>query len=329
MNIISVAPMLKYTNRHFRYLVRLITKKTLLYTEMVSDSAIINTKDINKLLGFSPFEKPLSLQLGTGNHHETAKAMLLCKNFDYDEYNLNCGCPSERVKHNDFGAILMNNPDKVISILKAMQDNTSKPIALKHRIGITGFGINKVEYSDLYHFVEKISKAVDLKRYTIHSRIAMLEGLSPDENRTIPPLRYNDVYQIKKDFPHLTIEINGNIKTYDAIATHLKHVDAVMIGRLCKDNPYFFSKIDSMFYDSNLPIPSRRDVLFGYLDYIKNENKQRPDDENRWVLNPILELFYEVKGSKKFKQEMSKRITSNLYDFTCSAVEKSDILNSI
>lgn len=264
---ISIAPMVDRTDRHFRYFLRGITKKSLLYTEMITSQAILNG-DLNKLLDFNKIEKPLSLQIAGSTPDEIYEAVKLADSWDYDEVNLNVGCPSNRVSGNSMGACLMAYPELVKEMLFAMKEATNKPVTVKHRIGIDGTGIlpdnisPKIinRYDDMVKFVDTIS-AAKIDRFTIHARIAILAGLSPRENREIPPIRYEDVYKFKKDFPHLNIDINGSIKTPDDIENHLKYVDGVMIGRASYEDPFMLRSADK-FFDSNLDSNiSRADII--------------------------------------------------------------------
>ena len=230
---LSVAPMMDRTDRHFRYFMRQITKKTLLYTEMVTSAAIIygvckqnDAVKRDRLLGFSLEEKPLVLQLGGDDPHDLAVCARVAEDMGYDEVNLNVGCPSDRVQNGNFGACLMAQPQRVADCVAAMMDAVSIPITVKHRIGID----QRDRYEDLVNFVQTVSQT-GCVRFTVHARKAWLQGLSPKDNRTIPPLRYDDVHRLKQDFPHLWVEINGGFTQLKQVHLHLNAVDAVMIGR--------------------------------------------------------------------------------------------------
>ncbi|MDP6945861.1 MAG: tRNA dihydrouridine(20/20a) synthase DusA, partial [Myxococcota bacterium] len=222
---LSVAPMMQRTDRHFRVLIRQVTRHTLLYTEMLTANAIIHG-DRRLLLDFDEVEHPVSLQLGGDDPTAMAEAARIGVDYGYDEINLNVGCPSNRVKNGCFGASLMRYPDKVAAIVDAMRGAVSVPVTVKHRIGIDELD----RYEDMAHFVSVVREA-GADRFSVHARKAWLEGLSPKENRTVPPLRYEDVYALKREFPGLAIEINGGVTTLNEVVDHLEHVDAVMVGR--------------------------------------------------------------------------------------------------
>jgi tRNA-dihydrouridine synthase A len=297
-NPLSVAPMMERTDRHFRYFMRQITRRTLLYTEMITAAAILRG-DRAKLVGFSAQEKPLSLQVGGENPQELAECARIAEDMGYDEVNLNVGCPSSRVQTGNFGACLMAQPEKVAQAVAAMQSAASIPVTVKHRIGID----DRDRYEDLADFVRIVAEA-GCRRFTVHARKAWLQGLSPKENRTIPPLRYSEVYRLKQEFPHLFIEINGGITTLEQARTHLQFVDAVMIGRAAYDNPYLFAIADREIYGETAEPPTRHAVVEAMLPYI---------DEwiaKGWKLNAIarhmLELFAGQPGTKAWKRHLSE-----------------------
>ncbi|MBS4539329.1 tRNA dihydrouridine(20/20a) synthase DusA [Clostridium sp. D2Q-11] len=302
---VSIAPMVDRTDRHFRYFTRLLTKKSLLYTEMITAQAIIHG-DRNMLLDFDVFERPLALQIAGCDAKNIGKAVKIAEGWDYDEINLNVGCPSDRVSGNEMGASLMAYPELVRDMVKVMKENTDKPITVKHRIGIDGNGVlpdnfgRKLldKYEDLTKFVDIVEEA-KVDRFTVHARIAILAGLSPKENREIPPIRYADVYKLKNDFPHLNIEINGGIKTTKEIKEHLNYVDGVMIGRAAYDTPFILSEVDKFFDDGEINNISRREVIEGLIQYLSNL-----DDNTREynVLKHAMGLFYGVRGSKNWRQ---------------------------
>jgi tRNA-dihydrouridine synthase A len=254
--------MMDRTDRHYRYIMRQITRQTLLYTEMVTTGAILHG-DRNKLLDFTTCEKPLVLQVGGDNPEDLAACAKIATDWGYDEINLNVGCPSDRVQHGQFGACLMARPEHVAHCVAAMRNATTLPVTVKHRIGID----NIERYEDLEHFVTTVAQA-GCDRFTVHARIAVLQGLSPRENRTVPPLRYDDVYRLKAALPHLCIEINGGITSAAAVADHLQRTDGVMIGRAAYDNPYAFATVDALFYDTDTAPPARRQVLEAVLPYL-------------------------------------------------------------
>lgn len=297
-NPLSIAPMMERTDRHFRYFMRQITRRTLLYTEMITTAAILRG-DRDKLLGFSPEEKPLSLQLGGDNPIELAECARIAEDRGYDEINLNVGCPSSRVKEGNFGACLMAQPEKVARAVEAMQKAVDLPVTVKHRIGID----DRDRYEDMANFVRIVSEA-GCRRFTVHARKAWLQGLSPKENRTVPPLRYGDVHRLKQEFPHLFIEINGGITTLAEVREQLKSVDAVMIGRAAYDNPFLFAMVDRDIYGEKVTPPTRREVVESMLPYIDYWLKKS------WKLHAIsrhmLELFAGQAGSKAWKRYISE-----------------------
>lgn len=303
---VSIAPMVDRTDRHFRYFIRLLTKHTLLYTEMITAQAIING-DRHKLLDFDPFEKPVALQIAGSNPKEIYEAVKLAEAWDYDEINLNAGCPSDRVSGNEMGACLMAYPELVAEMIEAMHEATNKPITLKHRIGIEGRNILPStfertlfdRYEDMENFVA-ITEKSGVDRYTIHARIAVLEGLSPKKNREVPPLRYEEVYKLKKAHPHLNIEINGGIKTIPKIEEHLKHVDGVMLGRVSYENPFMLTKLDCLFENERNDSLSRKEIIVQLIPYI--EKLQTEGFSPNSVLRHTLDLFFGERGSKVWKQ---------------------------
>ncbi len=243
MRKVSLAPMLDWTDRHFRYLLRLVSHHMWLYTEMVTTGAILYGNNLPRFMGFSAEEKPLSLQLGGSNPEELARCCVLAQEQGYDEVNLNVGCPSDRVQSGMFGACLMARPQLVAECVAAMTESVDITVSVKTRIGI--------DYEDHYEQLQQLVEAVSetgCRYFTIHARKAWLEGLSPKDNRIIPPLRYDFVYQLKQDFPELHITINGGIKTLADMQRHFEQVDGVMIGREAYHNTYLMSEVDCLFY---------------------------------------------------------------------------------
>ncbi|PCJ20745.1 MAG: tRNA dihydrouridine(20/20a) synthase DusA [Candidatus Cloacimonadota bacterium] len=304
-NPISIAPMMDYTDRHYRYFMRQISKKVLLYTEMVVSSTIkYASKDgrLDKYLGFSPQELPLCIQLGGNNPQELGEASIICQDYGYSEINLNVGCPSNRVQSGAFGACLMKNPNLVAECLLTMKNKVSIPISVKHRIGVDDLD----SYEDLSNFI-KIVSSVGVNKFIIHARKAWLQGLSPKENRTVPPLRYEEVYQIKKDFPHLNIEINGQIKTIQQISTNLEKVDGVMIGREAYENPWLFSEFDTTFYhQKSNPSSSREEVLLKMREYpqiLKNLHLSPHS-----FIRHMMGLYKGIKGARNYRSFLTEKI---------------------
>ena len=299
-NPLSIAPMMDRTDRHYRYLMRQITKQTLLYTEMVTTPAIIRG-DRNKLLGFSPEEKPLVLQLGGDNPSQLAQCAKIAQDYGYDGVNLNVGCPSSRVQNGNFGACLMAQPQLVARAVTAMQEAVSIPVTVKHRIGID----NRDRYEDLRNFVKIVADA-GCRNFTVHARKAWLQGLSPKENRDVPPLRYEDVYRLKQEFPHLFIEINGGITTLKQVNNFLNRVDAVMIGRAAYDNPYLFATVDRDIYGVNDAIPTRHQIVEAMLPYI--DYWLGKDAKLNSITRHMLQLFAGQSGTKKWKRYLSENV---------------------
>ncbi len=299
-NPLSVAPMMDRTDRHYRYFMRQISKQTLLYTEMVTTPAIIHG-DRDKLLKFSPEEKPLVLQLGGDNPSQLALCAKIAQDYGYDGVNLNVGCPSSRVQNGNFGACLMAQPELVAKAITAMQKAVQIPVTVKHRIGID----DRDRYEDMRQFVRVVSDA-GCGSFTVHARKAWLQGLSPKENRTVPPLRYEEVYRLKREFPHLFIEINGGITTLEQVSNCLTQVDAVMIGRAAYDNPYLFATVDRDIYHTTNTIPTRHQIveaMLPYIDYWLGKGVRLNS-----ITRHMLQLFAGQSGAKKWKRHLSENV---------------------
>lgn len=296
-HLISVAPMMDWTDRHDRYFLRLISPSVRLYTEMVTAQALAHG-DVNYLLGFDKTEKPLALQLGGSDPFLLAQSAKMGEDFGYDEINLNVGCPSERVQSGRFGACLMLEPLLVADCVSAMQDAVNIPVTIKCRIGVD----EQDSYQALYYFIETISKA-GCQVFIIHARKAWLSGLSPKQNREIPPLNYEVVKQIKRDFPELTIIINGGIKTISDIDHCLNSVDGVMIGREAYANPYFLAAIQAKYF-SNENIKSRGEVIQAFLPYVQEQlqNNKRLTSLTRHILG----LFQGQRGAATWRRYLSQ-----------------------
>ena len=291
---LSIAPMMDRTDRHYRYFMRLITKRTLLYTEMVTTKAILHGNR-QRLLGFSAVEHPISLQVGGDSPEELALCARIAEDFGYDEVNINVGCPSNRVQSGNFGACLMTQPELVAQGVAAMRKAVSIPVTVKHRIGV-----DQVDrYEDMANFVDIVSQA-GADRFSVHARKAWLKGLSPKQNRTVPPLRYPDVYRLKREFPHLDIEINGGIKTLKEAQEHLRSVDAVMIGRGAYDNPWLFAQADRLFFSDNHRIPTRNEVAEAMLPYIERHLAQGVRMLS--ITRHMLQLYSHRPGAKLWKR---------------------------
>ncbi|RDU95307.1 tRNA dihydrouridine(20/20a) synthase DusA [Trinickia dinghuensis] len=261
---VSVAPMMDWTDRHCRYFHRLISRHTWLYTEMVTTGALL-FGDVARHLAFTAEEAPVALQLGGSEPDDLARAAKLGEQWGYDEINLNCGCPSERVQRGAFGACLMNEPRLVADCVRAMRDAVTVPVTVKHRIGVDAVE----DYAFVRDFVGTIADA-GCEVFIVHARNAILKGLSPKENREIPPLKYEYAYRLKRDFPSLEIVINGGIKTLDEVELHLQHVDGVMLGREAYHNPFVLADVDARFYGGD-PAKTREQVEAELIDYCAAE----------------------------------------------------------
>ena len=262
---LSVAPMMDCTDRHYRYMMRQLTRHTLLYTEMVHVGALLHG-DKHRFLDFSEVEHPVVLQIGGDDPGQLAECARLAQSWGFDEVNLNIGCPSSRVQSGNFGVCLMAQPKKVARAVAAMRAAVSIPVTVKHRIGIDDLD----RYEDMANFVAIVSEA-GADRFTVHARKAWLQGLSPRENREIPPLRYGDIHRLKREFPHLSIEINGGFESFDQVEEQLEHVDAVMLGRAAYNNPWLFAEADRRFFGSDWAPESRAAVVEAMIPYLEEQ----------------------------------------------------------
>ncbi|MFT5132605.1 MAG: tRNA-dihydrouridine synthase A [Gammaproteobacteria bacterium] len=295
---ICIAPMMTHTDRHFRYFLRLISSRVMLYTEMLTTGALIHG-DKDHFLAFNKEEHPLALQLGGSDPLQLKQCAIMAEDAAYDEVNLNVGCPSDRVQSGQFGACLMANPSLVAECIHSMQSGVSIPITLKTRIGID----HQDSYEELVEFIQIVSDA-GCKSFFIHARKAWLSGLSPRQNREIPPLKYDVVYAIKKDFPELEIVINGGILTIEQCREHLQHVDGVMIGRAVCNNPYLLSEIDQAFFNPETPAISRHEILQQYIEYI--ESQLSKDIYLSHMSRHILGLFQGQQGARSYRRLLSE-----------------------
>jgi tRNA-dihydrouridine synthase A len=295
---VSVAPMMDWTDRHCRYFHRQITRHTWLYTEMVTTGSVIYG-DAARQLDFNQEEQPVALQLGGSDPGDLAKCAKLGQQWGYDEINLNCGCPSERVVRGAFGACLMAEPRLVADCVKAMHDAVDIDISVKHRIGIDDVDT----YGFMRDFVGTVAEA-GCKIFIVHARNAILKGLSPKENREIPPLKYDFVYQLKRDFPELEIIINGGIRTVEEIDEHLKHLDGVMIGREAYHNPWLLSVFDERYYGDAPQPKSRLQVVESMLPYIEAQVATGGPRMNS-IVRHMLGLMSGLRGARLFRQQMS------------------------
>jgi tRNA-dihydrouridine synthase A len=296
---VSVAPMMDCTDRHERYFLRLISKNVLLYTEMVVDEAI-NRGDKKKLLEFNINEKPVALQLGGSSPKLLSEATKVGEDFGYDEINLNLGCPSKKVEKNKFGACLMKEPNLVADCLSKMRSVTKLPVTIKTRIGYD----NVEDYEAFYKFISTI-KSTGVKTFIIHARKAMLGKFTPKQNLNIPPLKYDYVYNLKKDFPEDEIIINGGITEVEQVKQHLKKTDGVMIGRSAYHTPYILADIEKEIFD-NENILSRQEVIEQLIPYVKDELKK--GTRLNQIMRHTLGLFHGQSGASHWKRYLSENM---------------------
>lgn len=285
---LCIAPMMAWTDRHYRYLMRLINPSVRLYTEMVTTGALIHSEP-KRYLSFSPQEHPLALQLGGHDPKALAICAKMGEDFGYDEININIGCPSDRVSSGRFGACLMSEPFLVAECVAKMQEAVNIPVTVKTRIGIDECD----DYAFLQKFIETVQQA-PCHTFIIHARKAWLKGLSPKQNREIPPLNYDRVYQLKKDYPHLNIIINGGITTHEQVAQHLQHVDGAMIGRSAYENPFYWAQNKAL---------SRKEIILQYLDYM---NIQAQNGHHIWPMaRHLLNVFNGEPGARAWRRALS------------------------
>jgi tRNA-dihydrouridine synthase A len=292
---LSVAPMLDWTDKHCRYFHRLLTRHTRLYTEMVTTGALLHGA-VRRHLRFDEAEHPVALQLGGSEPADLAQCARLGAEWGYDEINLNCGCPSERVQRGAFGACLMAEPQLVADGVKAMRDAVDIPVTVKHRIGID----REESYGFVRDFVGTVSES-GCEVFIVHARNAWLQGLSPKENREIPPLRYELAYRLKRDFPALTIVVNGGIRTDAEIATHLQHLDGVMLGREAYHNPWLLSTWDETFFGAAPGTVTREAVEEAMVAYMEREAEE---DGTPWyaIARHMLGLRHGLRGARRWRQ---------------------------
>ncbi len=307
---LSVAPMIDWTTTDYRYFARLFNPHVYLYTEMISTGALIHGNRARHLR-FDTLEHPLVLQLGGADISEMTQCAEFAQQYGYDEVNINVGCPSDRVQHNKIGACLMAEPHTVADLVKHMQAAVDIPVTVKHRIGIDDFD----SYEFMVDFVEKVA-AAGCTRFIVHARTAWLQGLSPKQNREIPPLRYEDVYRLKQDFPQLDIEINGGIDTVKDIEAHLQHVDGVMIGRAFYHNPYLLAETNSLW---NEPAPKRSDILAQLYPYM--EAQIAKGEALPTMTRHYLGLFQGLTGARKWRQALSGKPQLTIDDIKWAADE--------
>ena len=294
---IAVAPMMDWTDRHCRYFMRLLSPSAWLYTEMVT-AAAIHHGDAERFLRFHAAEHPLALQLGGSDPGWMASATAKADEYGYDEININVGCPSDKVQSGQFGACLMAKPDTVADCYRAMRDATDVPITVKTRIGID----DKDSYSFLADFVSRLAE-VGCRKFIVHARIAILDGLSPKENRTVPPLNYERVYRLKREFPEFEIVINGGLANVGQVDEVLQQVDGAMIGRQAYHQPYFLAELEQ-YFDAERPLPERRDIVEMMLPYI--ESVLQGGEPLGRVTRHMLGLYAGQPGARAWRRYISE-----------------------
>lgn len=290
--------MLDWTDRHCRYFLRLISQHSVLYTEMITTGAIIYG-DTDYHLQMDSFEHPVALQLGGSSPTDLAKACVLASKYDYAEINLNCGCPSDRVQNGMFGAVMMKNAQVTADCMAVMRDAVDLPVTVKHRIGVDDFD----SYEFLCDFVGTVAET-GCQTFLVHARKAWLKGLSPKQNREVPELNYDRVYQLKQDFPDLEIIINGGVTDLEQSKQHLERLDGVMVGREAYTNPYLLASVDQQFYGSNAPIKSREKIAEEFLNYVDNELAK--GTRLQAMTRHILGLYHGMPGARQFRRHISE-----------------------
>jgi len=299
---LCVAPMMTHTDRHFRYFLRLISRRVMLYTEMIATGALIHGKQFHRL-EFSPQEHPLAIQLGGNDPAELSECARYAEQYGYDEINLNIGCPSDKVKIGQFGACLMARPELVAECVAAMSAAVSIPITVKTRTGID----NQDSYEYLHHFIKTVADS-GCKTFIIHARKAWLQGLSPRQNREIPPLDYSRVHRIKQDFPHLEIIINGGFQTLEQSMQQLQHVDGVMLGRAICHNPYLLAGADRMIFGHFGSANTRSEILEKFSRYAELQLSQGISLPQ--MMRHVFGLFQGQPGARVWRRYLSE----NMFD---------------
>lgn len=297
--VFSLAPMLDVTDHHFRFFLRLLSQRTLLYTEMVTTGAILHGKDPERFLDFSAEEHPVALQLGGSDPDDLARCTEKASLWGYDEINLNIGCPSDRVQNNSIGACLMAQPDRVAACFQAMQAATDQPVTIKCRIGID----DQDEDQDLEDFIVTLKEA-GCRIFILHARKAWLQGLSPKQNRDVPPLNYPRVYRLKQQHPELTLGINGGIKTLESCREHLQIMDSVMLGRALWDNPLLAAEVDQQLFGLDAPVITAHQAVEAYLPYV--EGQLAKGVRLNALCKPLMGVFQGVPGARKFRRHLSE-----------------------
>ena len=297
---ISVAPMMDCTDKHFRMLMRKISSKALLYTEMIVAQSLIYTEKKEQFLNFNPEEHPLSIQFGGDNPQILKEAAKMAQDWGYDEINFNVGCPSPRVCSGNFGASLMKEPTKVARCIEALKNNCNLPVTIKHRIGVD----EEDSFNKLNSFVIEVANA-GADRFTVHARKAILKGLNPKQNRTIPPLRYDLVKKLKKNNPELVIEINGGFANIDQCKKALNDFDGVMIGRSAYKHPLMMSEVDQKIYGENIKCKKSSEIIFSLIPYI--ENHLKIGGESWAICKHLINLVEGIPNAKNWRNQISTK----------------------
>jgi len=313
---VSVAPMMDWTDRHCRYFHRLISPNALLYTEMKTSGALVHG-DHDRFLRYDESEHPVALQLGGSDPNDLAECAKMVEDYGYDEINLNCGCPSDRVQKGKIGVILMTEPDLVAECVAAMRGAVNIPVTVKTRIGVD----EQDDFEFLNKFITSV-KSAGCEEFILHARKAWLHGLSPKENRTKPPINYARVKEIKDTHPELKISVNGEIKTTDQVTAHLKQFDSVMIGREAYQNPYILAELEERVFKNN-NVKTKTEVALSMIPYIEQQQKDF-DTPIKSITRHMIGLFHKQKGAKKWRQTLStmpheENVTA--YDVIHSALE--------
>jgi len=293
--------MVDWTDRHFRVFLRQLAPRSLLYTEMHTTGAVLRGNP-EHILAFDPREKPLALQIAGDDPQAVSQAVKKAEDWPYDEYNLNCGCPSDKVQEAHFGACLMAEPPLVADLVKAMKDSTSKPVTVKHRIGIRGHGVAREGYDEMAEFVGLCAQA-GADRFIVHARIAILEGLDPRQNREIPPLRYEEVHRLKREFPGVAIEINGGFRTLETLLPQYELVDGVMVGRAAYEDPYFMTVAERAVFGDPLTSITRRSVVTAMMPYLDFWEDQGLHPHK--IYHHMTDLFAGFPGARRWRQLLS------------------------
>lgn len=315
MSRFSVAPMMDWTDRHCRFFHRMLTREALLYTEMVTTGALLHG-DVARHLDFDAREHPLALQLGGSEPADLAACAKLGERWGYREINLNCGCPSPRVQRGAFGACLMKEPTLVRDCVKAMCDAVSLPVTVKHRIGVD----KKLEFGFVRDFVGTVADG-GAKTFIVHARAAWLDGLSPKQNREVPPLRYEFAYELKRAFPALNIVLNGGLDDLRAAVSHLRALDGVMIGREAYQNPWVLSEVDTLFHDGHRPVDERRQVVERLVEYAREQLAEGVP--LRAITRHVLGLFNGLPGARAWRRLLSdqRQLSTNSPSLLMRAAE--------